>query len=130
MPVIAAGLPLTFAATARGQEASDQERQQQLEGRIEQLERQLRELTEKMSIAGMPGAFPRTAWYELRYTLLPMRPFPPIVRSDDNPGLSALRGLTNVARATAIAARRNVRTGTLQLRGYTTDLGTPVCAYR
>jgi hypothetical protein len=49
VPVIAAGLPLTFAAPAQGQEAADQDRQQQLEARIEQLERQLRELSEKMS---------------------------------------------------------------------------------
>jgi len=49
VPVIAAGLPLTFAVPARAQEASDQDRQQQLEARIEQLERQLRELTEKIS---------------------------------------------------------------------------------
>lgn len=59
VPVIAAGLPLTFAATARGQEASDQERQQQLEARIEQLERQLRELTEKMSAPPAPAPAPK-----------------------------------------------------------------------
>lgn len=61
VPVIAAGLPLTFAVPAQGQEAADQERQQQLEARIEQLERQLRELTEKMSTAPAPAAAPKPA---------------------------------------------------------------------
>ena len=55
MPVIAAGLPLSFAAPAQGQDASEQsEQQRRLEQRIEQLERQLRELTEKMSSAPTP----------------------------------------------------------------------------
>ena len=34
VPVIAAGLPLTFAVPAQGQEIGDQERQQQLEARM------------------------------------------------------------------------------------------------
>lgn len=58
VPVIAAGLPLTFAVPAQGQEAGDQDRQAQLEARIEQLERQLRELTEKMSSAPAPAPAP------------------------------------------------------------------------
>ena len=58
VPVIAAGLPLTFAASAQAQEAGDQERQRQLEERIETLERQLRELTEKISTAPAPAPAP------------------------------------------------------------------------
>jgi hypothetical protein len=65
VPVIAAGLPLTFAVPAQGQEAAaDPERQQQLEQRIEQLERQLRELTEKLSApppVPEPAPAPKTA---------------------------------------------------------------------
>src|SRR5687767_5764880 len=63
VPVIAAGLPLTFAVPAQGQEAAaDPERQQQLEQRIEQLERQLRELTEKLSAPPpVPEPAPKTA---------------------------------------------------------------------
>lgn len=51
VPVICAGLPLTFTAAARAQDTGDQQSEQQrrLEERIEQLERQLQELTEKMS---------------------------------------------------------------------------------
>ena len=58
VPVIAAGLPLTFAVPAQGQDAADQERQRQLEQRIEQLERQLQELSEKMSSTPAPEPAP------------------------------------------------------------------------
>jgi hypothetical protein len=60
VPVLAAGLPLLFAAQAQAQAQApgDQatEQQRQLEARIEQLERQLRELTEKMSSASSAPA--------------------------------------------------------------------------
>lgn len=60
MPVIAAGLPLTFAVPAQAQDATDPQNEQQrkLEERIEQLERQLQELSEKLSSAPPPPPAP------------------------------------------------------------------------
>src|SRR5688572_27236927 len=57
VPALAVGLPLLFTSATQAQDTSDQDEQQRkLEARIEQLERQLRELTEKMSSAPEPVA--------------------------------------------------------------------------
>lgn len=61
VPALAAGVPLTLWAAPQDASAPADEQQRNLEARIEQLERQLRELNEKMSSAPVAAVTPKPA---------------------------------------------------------------------